>query len=120
MSMHREVLLHAGVDYEGGLRRFAGKEELYEKYLSRFLEDTHVEAAETALKQNDFQKILEEMHTLKGESGTLGLDRLFSGCNAMLTFLRSGTYEKEQVAEKLKDIRSEFDLIVEKIRQALL
>lgn len=64
-----------GVDWESGVKRLMGNEQLYRKLLSKFVSgygDTG-ERVREALKAGDRQKAHAELHTLKGVAGNLSL-----------------------------------------------
>lgn len=86
--MNKERLIAANVDYENGIKRFAGNEALYEKYLLKFKEDVHYEAAMTAFEAGDFDALLKEAHILKGVAGTLGLSDIYQNCSDIVAALR--------------------------------
>ena len=95
--MNKERLSAANVDYENGIKRFAGNEALYEKYLLKFKDDVHYEAVIAAFESGDYDTLLQEAHTLKGVAGTLGLIDIYQNCSDIVTALRG---EKTgQVAE---------------------
>ena len=41
--MDKDALERVEIDYENAIRRFAGNEALYEKYLYRFKDDEHLQ-----------------------------------------------------------------------------
>ena len=51
--MDENALRAAGIDYDAALARFMGKQAIYEKYLRKLPEDAHMDAAWTALEQQD-------------------------------------------------------------------
>ena len=67
----------AGIDYDGALMRFVQKREIYEKYLRKFLDDTHEAEALQAYRAQKLDEMQERVHALKGVSGTLGLVPLY-------------------------------------------
>lgn len=75
--MDENALRAAGIDYDAALARFMGKQAIYEKYLRKLPEDAHMEAAWTALEQQDDAELLEQVHAIKGLTGTLGITGLF-------------------------------------------
>lgn len=91
--LDKEKLKQAGIDYEAAIKRFAGKEELYEKYLYRYDEDNHFGLAYEAFQKKDYACMLEEVHTLKGIAGTLGITVLFDSCQAIVCAIRQEDYE---------------------------
>ena len=92
--MDKDTLIAANVDYENGIKRFAGNAALYEKYLLKFRDDLHYEAAKTAYEAGDFDTLLKEAHTLKGVAGTLGLTDIYQTCSNIVTALRSERAEQ--------------------------
>ena len=75
--MDKEKLKAYGVDYENAVKRFAGNEALYEKFLKKLTEDDHLAIGEQAMKEERYEDVLEAVHALKGVAGTLGMTELF-------------------------------------------
>lgn len=92
--MDKDTLIAANVDYENGIKRFAGNAMLYEKYLAKFKDDVHYEAAKAAYEAGDFDTLLKEAHTLKGVAGTLGLTDIYQTCSNIVTALRGERTEQ--------------------------
>ena len=103
--MDENALRAAGIDYDAALARFMGKQAIYEKYLRKLPEDAHMDAAWAALEQQDEAELLEQVHAIKGLTGTLGI-----------TLLRAGT--REGLQEKMTSLKQEWDRVCETIRQA--
>ena len=55
--MDKEKLKAYGVDYENAVKRFAGNEALYEKFLKKLTEDDHLAIGEQAMKENEEKSI---------------------------------------------------------------
>lgn len=91
--MDERKLRDAGIDYDAALARFVGKREIYEKYLTKFLEDTHVQDAMRALEQKDYGEVLEQTHALKGLAGTLGMTELFDVSADIVRDLRNEVWD---------------------------
>ena len=110
--MDERKLRDAGIDYDAALARFVGKREIYEKYLTKFLEDTHVQDALAALEQKNYGEVLEQTHALKGLAGTLGMTELFEVSadivrdlrNEVLDGLEDKMYALKEVQERLCDV----------------
>ena len=90
--MDEKKLKEAGIDYDIALDRFVGKKVLYEKYLKKFLEDDHIVAAEQAFQEKNYGDMLEQIHALKGVSGTLGMDSLHLISAEIVDALRQNRY----------------------------
>ncbi|MDD3206191.1 MAG: Hpt domain-containing protein [Lachnospiraceae bacterium] len=92
------------VDYQMGIRRFAGKESLYEKYLFKFLEDTHYAEACAAMEKKNYAEVLSTVHALKGMTGTLGMDSVFESCAKIVSDIRE---------ERTADVEVHFTILKE-------
>ena len=112
--MNKETLIAANVDYENGIKRFAGNEALYEKYLLKFKDDVHYEAAKTAFESGDFDTLLKEAHTLKGVAGTLGLVDIYQASADIVTALRGD--RTEQVPELVDLLQSAYEKTMDALK----
>ena len=104
--MDENALRAAGIDYDAALARFMGKQAIYEKYLRKL----------PALEQQDDAELLEQVHAIKGLTGTLGITGLFEQSAAIVALLRAGT--REGLQEKMTSLKQEWDRVCETIRQA--
>ena len=111
--MDENALRAAGIDYDAALARFMGKQAIYEKYLRKLPEDAHMDAA---FEQQDDAELLEQVHAIKGMTGTLGITGLFEQSTAIVALLRAGT--REGLQEKMTSLKQEWDRVCETIRQA--
>jgi hypothetical protein len=59
------VLCNSLIHIDIGKRRFSGNEELYEKHLKHFLNDTYYASVEAALKDGDYSKAIRSLQRLK-------------------------------------------------------
>ena len=84
----------AGFDVAGAVRRFAGNEALYEKYIFKFIDDKIYGNLAKAVGEGNIEGVFNEAHTLKGVSGNLGLNPLFNPVSALVAATRE---EKSQV-----------------------
>lgn len=101
--MKKEALKEVGVDYTAGVLHFAGKEELYVKYLRKYGEDHHLQDAVAAYEKTDYKEMLDQIHALKGLSGTLGFSQMFQSASAIVTDLRREEYQT--IGEQLKQMQ---------------
>ena len=104
--MDKEMLIAAGIDYDNALRRFAGKEVLYEKYLVKFKEDNHLELALEAREKENYEEMLKPIHTMKGVVGTLGMTALFQSCAAVVNAIRAE--ELDNMDELIETVKTEY------------
>lgn len=109
--LDKEALAKAEIDYEEGLKRFANKEVLYEKYLKNFLVDEHFQHARAEQEKNNFDGVLSELHAMKGIAGTLGMMKLFDACNQVVIAIRAG--ETDKVAALVDDAEVRYNQVIE-------
>ncbi len=83
-----QQLLSAGVNIQEGVARFAGNDALYQKFLFKFLEDPSFDQLQAAVAAENWADALTAAHTLKGVSGNLGLESLFSSSAQVVSLLR--------------------------------
>ncbi|MDO5402878.1 MAG: Hpt domain-containing protein [Eubacteriales bacterium] len=108
--MDKEKLGQLGVDYDMAIDRFAGNEGLYEKYLENFKEDSHLYKAQKACKEHDYEQVYEQLHILKGISGTLGMASLSESCQEVI--LAVGSKEFDLLASRLEKVNAEYRKIM--------
>ena len=81
--MNKEKLKAYGVDYENAVKRFAGNEALYERFLKKLIEDNHLAIGEQAMKEERYEDVLEAVHALKAQL-TLGTMELFQTLSVVM------------------------------------
>lgn len=106
-----EFLTQAHINAAEGLARFAGKEALYEKYLFKFLEDNHFELALEDYAAKDYEKLLTDIHPLKGIVGTLGMNTLFEATDALVRAIRAGQFDMLEAL--MEPFQAEFHIVYE-------
>lgn len=80
------------LDYEAGLRRMGGNQKLYEKLLRKFsysFEENRTNLLQY-LQENDFASAARTAHTVKGNAGSLGIERVFALAKELDMSLRQG------------------------------
>lgn len=86
--MNKQILQAAGINYDEGVSRFAGKTELYEKYLKKFVDDASFPQLQDAMEQENYPEAFRQAHTLKGVTGNLSLTPLFEALSPLVEALR--------------------------------
>lgn len=114
--MDEVILRQAGIDYDAALARFVGKQAIYEKYLLKFLEDTHAQDALAAYEQEDYEELFEQTHALKGVAGTLGMMGLYDAAAEIVHDLRCDN--REELSGKMAQMMAEQKRICEIIAHA--
>ncbi|MCR5521478.1 MAG: Hpt domain-containing protein [Lachnospiraceae bacterium] len=104
-----------GCDTQTALERFLGKEELYMKFIRKFLDDKSFDNLKGFIGASDYENALKSVHTLKGVSGNLGFTALYDVASDMVTKFRA-QQDRDAVAEygKLEQIYTEIYSIIQK------
>lgn len=64
----RKTIIYDGIDYEDGLRRFMGNENLYDLLLLKFAAETDISEFENAFQKKDYRAFLGFINAMKGTS----------------------------------------------------
>jgi HPt (histidine-containing phosphotransfer) domain-containing protein len=104
-----DALRQNGVDTEGALRRFVGNTQLYGKFLKSFRDDENYSQIAPAFDRGDYEAALTAVHTLKGISGNLGMNRLFAACSRTVELIRAG--ENEKAAGSCTEVKEAYEEI---------
>ncbi|MBR6770649.1 MAG: Hpt domain-containing protein [Lachnospiraceae bacterium] len=96
----RERLTEGGLDVSRGMERFLQKDEMYFRFLKRFLEDKSYEELEAAMKSKDYQKAFGHAHTLKGLLANLAITGPMEALQPLTEKLR---YEEKEGLEEMME-----------------
>lgn len=86
-----DKLMSVGINVDEALERFSGVEELYERFLKKFINDSEYKNLEDALDKGDFETAFTACHTLKGVVGNLLIIPLYKIVFEETELLRNGT-----------------------------
>lgn len=111
----RDELIAEGVDYYKTLERFMGREELYQKFLVKFLADENVMQLEKYLDEKNAEEAFKCAHTIKGLCGNLGFDNLLEADVPLVEKLRAGVLEG--TSELFEELKKKYDRLCEIIRK---
>jgi HPt (histidine-containing phosphotransfer) domain-containing protein len=109
-------LKNRNFDVDGTIERFAGKTDLYEKYIRLFLEEKSYFQLEDAVKNLDYTETENNVHALKGLAGNLGINSVYNASCLMLKELRTG--DKNRAIELFDFVKEEFLQACEVIKTA--
>ncbi len=88
-----------GADVKSALHSFMGKEEMYEKYLVKFLvEDPNYDNLMSSLESKNYEEAFRCAHTLKGVSINLGLLPFYEKVSRLTEILRGKEPEEVDTA----------------------
>ena len=91
----QQTLEAAGINYSKGLERFMKNRGLYEKFLTKFLNDA-------------------SYYVLKGTAGNLSIENLYTLADSITQKIRHGA-----TAEEIRKIEPELDSMYEKVCSAI-
>lgn len=114
--MDYEYLRNHNFDVDGAVERFAGKTDLYDKYIKLFTEEDSYFNLEDAVTNLDYVNMELYVHSLKGLAGNLGVNSVYNATCVMLKELRTG--DKEKALNLFKYVEEEFLLAKNMILKA--
>lgn len=79
-----------GCDTQTALERFINSEDLYVKFLGKFLSDPSFSEIKPFIDAGDNDGALKSTHTLKGVAGNLGLTKVYEIAADMVNKYRAG------------------------------
>ena len=111
----RKELKDQGIDYDTALERFMGREELYKRFLVKFLADENFNQLEENIGDENVEEAFKCAHTLKGLCGNLGFDNLLEEDAQIVEILRSGSIEG--VKELFEVLSEKYHTLCDTIRK---
>jgi len=98
-----------------GIKRMMNNPKLYLRLLTKFKNDTKLDALETAFSRGDAEKTKTEVHTLKGLAGNLSLMELSIQCLELENRIKSGNMDQGQ----METVRTVFDMTLQTIDKVI-
>jgi len=108
------------IDVETGLGRVRGNKALYGRMLQLFLSSAEFDALEANLAEGDLAKAGEVAHAIKGMTGNLGLEKLFTLSSGLVTQLREGAADEAALGEYRAVLQKTFDcanVLIEELKR---
>lgn len=102
------------INYEENISRFAGNENIYIKFLKRFIEDSTYDNLKQAYSQKLYEDIEKNAHMLKGLAANLGINRIFSLSNDIVQSVRQKEFNK--IDNLYNKLAKEYELTIQMIR----
>ena len=111
-----DKLKRMGADIEDAMRRFQGNEGLYKRLLVKFPEQTVNLNATEYFEKEQYDKALENVHTLKGLAANLSLANLYEAYSEVVDLLRTERYiEAEQRYFALLSLEEQYNKIISEV-----
>jgi len=114
--MDREKVCAAGVDYDEGVRRFAGKPQIYEKYLLKLFEGHLMEDLQRELEAKDYEGAFRTAHDLKGTSGNLSVNKFYNKVCELVEILRGNVVDGDPM-EAFNEAMRLYELAEQAVRE---
>lgn len=112
----QECYQQLGGDFAQAQKRLPS-EKLISRFIVKFPDDSSFSSLCTAMKEGKRDKAFRAAHTLKGVSGSLSLDRLFSSASRLTELLRPEAEEIPADAHSLfEEVQQDYLLAVQVIR----
>ena len=109
----KDICYELDINYEENISRFAGNENIYIKFLKRFLEDNTYNNLKQAYSQKSYEDIEKYSHMLKGLAANLGINRIFLLSNEIVQNVRQKEFNKlDNLYDKLV---KEYELTIQMI-----
>lgn len=89
----KNELIAAGVDLKTTMERFMDNEDLFEKFIFKFIDDPNYKEMMDAYHNNRVEDAFNAAHTLKGVSGNLGINGVYKVSIPLVEILRKNTFD---------------------------
>ena len=115
-NMNRELLETAGIDVADGLHRFMNSEQMYVKYLNKFVENDQFAALKQEVEKDviDCNEAFERAHALKGICANLSMAGMLDALNPIVEALRGGS--DEGVREGMPELQRRYEQVISAIQ----
>lgn len=118
MPIEIQQLKSAGINYEDVYNRMMGNEELVERFMLKFLEDTTIQKVIEDFEHQDMVELEKSSHTLKGISGNLGMKALFETSAQMVNHIRLAQFTS--LSQDYADLMQVYEKTVEGIKDVFV
>ncbi len=112
----RECYEAMGADYEDVLGRLR-KDERIQKFVLKLLNDKSYELLMNSMEAGDMTEAFRAAHTLKGVCQNLSITALYHSSAELADRLRDGQEYGEDVAPLLEQVKKDYTLAMDCIRQ---
>ena len=114
--MNIKKLTEAGIDYDEGLHRFAGNEQIYEKFLKKAFDGMIMEKLNGEIENKDYEKAVKTAHELKGITGNLSMNSLYEKLALLVNELRDQC-RSEVIEEEFSQAQIAYEIVKAAIKE---
>lgn len=115
----KEQLIEYGASVDEAIKRFMGKEDLYEKFVFKFLSDQSYHNLNEHLDAENYEEAFKDVHTMKGVAANLGLDPMGHPLVELTELLRNKTSKDEVDTEQVNLQREQLTTQYESFKEIL-
>lgn len=115
-NLVKESLENIGVNVEKTLARFMNKEEMFLRFLGKFLEEESFKKLELSVSEKNYDEAFKHAHTLKGVSANLGLGDVIENASMITEKLREAPYDEEAIEKIMTDLSDKYEKTVDVIK----
>lgn len=116
MNEHKRTqLIQAGIDVDSVMERFMGNEQLLDRMLQKFTQDTQYQALKEAIADNNMEQAFSASHTLKGMCGNLSMTELFALFSKQVELFRAD--KQAEACAMMTEIENAYQSVLEGIAQ---
>lgn len=112
-----------GAKPEEAIYRFMGKEDIYKRFLKKYMDDTSIMALRQGMEKKDAFEVFKAAHTLKGLSANLGLDCVQNKASEITELTREKSFDQfdvsllETLMDELEECNQKICAVIEKYCQ---
>lgn len=114
----RNELRSIGIELDQALDRCMDCEELYQTLLEMFLEDENFEELQQAVTAGNVERAFQCAHTLKGVTGNIGFEPLFSQIVPLVEIFRKGNFPAD-IQQNMEELTRRYNEVCSVLRKHL-
>lgn len=108
----REKLIAVGVDVEDALSRFMENEELFLKFLGKFLSDDNYNVLLNEIKEQNYEEAFKAAHTLKGVTSNLSIISMYQPLVSIVENLRRREKPEEKMVQSMMEAYEKVKMVI--------
>lgn len=110
-----EKLTGGGMNVNDALERFLGNEDLYIKFVKKFLDDPNYNDLICSLEKGDYDYAFKCAHTLKGVAANLGFEGILEPLVPLVENLRKNDIDNQE--GNINKLREKYQITIKVIEE---